>query len=346
MEFLHRAAALNPRGPQAWLELSVAYGLHGDADKAQAYLRRASFLAPQLPSIQWVVGNFYLLQGNTDESFRHFKVTLNGGHRYDGILFRTAWKAAGDGEKILRELIPPRLDTEFSYLEYLLSENKLSETMAVWERIASSPQKFEPNRVKRFMDRLFTARMLGEADQVWNDLRAKRLISSVYQPTAQNLIINGNFEEDIIDVGYDWRIGRIEGVQAASDEGNFHSPGHAMRIRFAGKANLSYWHVYQYIRVEPKRKYRLQAFLKTDGITTDSGPRLRVVDVYDPEQLTKFSESLTGSTRGWNQTILDFATVPTTELIMVSLARVPSTKLDNLIAGTVWLDDVTLTPLP
>jgi hypothetical protein len=30
----------------------------------------------------------------------------------------------------------------------------------------------------------------------------------------------------------------------------------------------------------------------------------------------------------------------------VSLARLPSDKLDNMIAGTVWLDDVSLTPLP
>ncbi|MBI4166750.1 MAG: hypothetical protein HY508_13565 [Acidobacteria bacterium] len=345
-EHLMRAAELSPRNVQVWLELSAAHGFQGDPEKAESYLRRADMMAPQIPAIQWVVGNFFLLQGNTDGAFKHFRMTLSGSHKYDSILFRTAWKSSEDGAKILDQLIPPRIDTEFGYLYYLLGEKKLSETSAVWKRIAAGPEKFDAGRVAGYLNRLFDTRKLAEATQVWNDLRNKGLISPAYQPTAQNLIINGNFEEVILNLGFDWRIAKVEGVRAGTDESTFHSPGRAMKVSFAGKANTSYWHVYQFVRVEPKQKYRLQAFLKIDGITTDSGPRLRVVDMYDPAKLTKFSESLTGTTRGWNQVILEFTTGPTTELLTVSLARLPSAKLDNMIAGTVWLDDVSLTLLP
>jgi hypothetical protein len=346
MEQLARAAEVSPRNVQVWLELSAAHGLQGDARNAEFFLRRADLLAPRIPTVQWVIGNFYLLQGNINESFKHFKVTLNGSRQYDGILFRTAWKSSDDGAKILDQLIPLQIETEFSYLYYLLRENKLSETVAVWKRIAAGPEKFDATRLGGYFNRLFEARMPSEATQVWNDLRDKGLITPAYQPSAQNLIINGNFEEAILKLGFDWRIDKVEGVQAGTDESNFHSPGRAIKVTFAGKANISYWHVYQFVRVEPKHKYRLQAFLKTAGITTDSGPRLRVIDSYDAAKLMIFSDSLTGTTRGWDQVILDFATGPATELIVVSLARLPSAKLDNLIAGTVWLDDVSLTPLP
>jgi len=346
MEHLRRATELNPRDPQAWLELSAAFGFQGNVAQAEACLRRADKLAPNLPSIQWVVGNFFLLQGNTDEAFKHFKVTLAGTPKYDQILFRTAWKASDDGKKILEELIPRQASTEFRYLHYLLGEKRLAEALAVWKRIAAGPETFPPTRATLLMDRLFAAHLAGDAMQVWNDLRRKGLIQPTYQPTAQNLLVNGDFEEDILNAGFDWRIASVEGVQVAPDGSNFHSPSRALQISFGGKSNLNFFGVYQFVKVEPNRAYRLKAFLKTDGITTDSGPRLRVYDAYDARQLQKFSESLTGTSGGWNQVVLDFTTGPLTELVIVGVARVPSSKLDNRIAGRVWVDDVNLVPLP
>ncbi len=346
MEHLQHAARLSPRNVQVWLELSAAHGFQGNSSEAEAYLRRADSLAPRLPSIQWVVGNFFLLQGNVDDAFKHFRVALDGGSRYDRILFRTAWKASEDGEKILKELIPHRTATEFSYLYYLLSDDKLPEALAVWQRIATRAEKFDPARVRSFMDHLIRARRAADAAGVWNYLRAQGLIAPTYQPSAKNLIINGNFEEDILNTGFDWRIAKVEGVHAVPDESTFHSPSHALRIIFPGKANLAYSGVYQFVRVEPNRKYRLQAHVKTDGITTDSGPRLRVADAYTPADLLLFSEDITGTSVGWNLVSLEFTTGPQTELIIVSVARQPSRKLDNLIAGKVWLDDVGLAPAP
>ena len=345
-EQLSRAAELSPRNVQVWLELSAAYGFQGDTQKAESYLRRADMLAPRIPAIQWVVGNFFLLQGNTDQAFRHFRMTLSGSHKYDFILFRTAWKSSEDSAKILAELIPYRTETEFSYLYYLLAGNKLPEALAVWKRIAASPQTFEAIQAAGFLNRLLADRRPADAAQVWNDLRDKGLLKPTYQPTPQNLMINGDFEEGLFDAGFDWRIAKVEGAQTIAHGDAFHSPSHSLRVAFDGKANLSFAPVYQFVRVEPNQKYRLQGYLKTDRITTDSGVRLRVHDSYDPAKLLVFSESYTGTTPSWSQVTLDFKSGPTTELIVVSLVRPPSKKLDNLIAGTAWLDDVSLTPVP
>jgi len=82
--------------------------------------------------------------------------------------------------------------------------------------------------------------------------------------------------------------------------------------------------------------------MKTECITTDSGPRLFVRDAYDPRALSKFSEDLKGDSTGWVPLLLDFKTASKTNWIVVAVVRVPSQKLDNLIAGKAWVDDVSL----
>lgn len=342
LRHLKRAAGLNPYDPQVWLDLGAALEFQGKTVEAEACLRRADFLAPGLPDYQWAIGNFFLLHGNVDEAFRHFKAVLDQTDRYDQILFSIAWKASGDAQKILTQLIPISVPAEFRYLFFLLAQGRFPEARSVWERIASSPEVFDPPLAGFYMEKLIAARRIDEAARVWNDLRTKGLIKPPEEPTARNLVVNGDFEEPILNFGFDWRMVPQDGVITSIDDTVFHSPGHSLLIQFRGKQNLAYQNVYQYVRVRPGRLYGLRAFMKTSEITTDSGPRLEVRDANDPGAIDKASENLTGSTTGWTPILLEFKTGPKTELIVVVVIRPPSQKFDNLIAGKVWLDDVSL----
>jgi hypothetical protein len=344
MQF-RRATELNPYDPQPWLELAAALTLHGKNSEAEACLRQADFVAPNIPAVQWPIANFYLLQGNIDQAFRHFRVVLAGTSTYDQSVFSTAWKASGDPTKILQELIPRHLPTEFSYLYYLLSQKRLDEAQPVWKRIISDPERFKPQQSAGYIDTLISARRPEEAYQVWTDLEKKGLIRYPVKGPEENLVANGDFEDEMVNMGFAWRIAAVEGVYAGLDTTTYHSPGHALLVQFTGKQNLDYWNVYQYVKVSPKSPYRLQAFMKTEDISTDSGPRLEVYDTYDPAALDRLSENLVGTSTGWTQVMLDFATGPKTQLIVVRLRRLPSRKFDNLIKGKVWLDDVQITPL-
>jgi hypothetical protein len=346
VEHFRRATELSPLDPRAWVDLAGALEFQGKISESEACLRRADFLAPNLPPFQWPIANFYLLHGNIDEAFRHFKVVLAGTSEYDRIVFSTAWKASGEPDKILEQLIPRRAATEFSYLYFLISGQRFTEAQAVWKRIMSGSEKFSAQQAAGYIDSLITARRPEEAYQVWRDLQSKGLARSAATGTQENLVANGDFEDELLNLGFDWRIAPVEGVYAGLDTATYHSPSHALLVQFSGKQNVNYRNAYQYVKVSPRRRYRLQALLKTESITTDSGPRLEVRDAYDSGALDKFSENMTESTNGWTSFILDFETGPKTELIVVGLARLPSRKLDNLIAGRVWLDDVRLTLLP
>jgi hypothetical protein len=345
MEEFRRAADLSPYDPEVWINLGGAAEFAGDVADAEKCLLRADQLAPRIPVYQWHIANFYLLHGNVREAFSHFRMVVAGTREYDPLIFHTAWKASDDPKQILQQLIPEDMAAEFSYLNYLVANKQIPESRPLWKRILGTPGKFYPQQASGYLDTLLGNKLPQEAFGVWRDLQKKGLVREDASGAGGDLITNGDFEDDILNMGFAWRITPVEGIYASLDTSTYHSPAHALLVQFPGKQNFGYRQTYQYVKVRPETSYRLEAFMKTDGITTDSGPRLEIRDAYDPASLDKLTDNLTGTTEGWAPLLLDFTTGPKTELVVLSLTRLQSQKLDNLIAGKVWLDDVQLSPL-
>lgn len=336
---LTMAAEKSPFNAQPWLDLGAAQELAGHIDDAEASLRRVDYLAPRLPQFQWAIANFFLLHGNVDESLRHFRIVLAGTPQYDGIIFSTAWKAVGNGDDILAKLIPNNVRAENSYLYYLVSQKKLDDAQRVWERIAASHESFGTQAVGPFIDALLGAQKPEEAYRDWMDLAHRGLVSAPSEPGS--LVSDGGFEGEIADFGFGWRVFPPPGVYAGIDTTNFHSGGHSLFIRFSGKENYLF-RVCEDVKVSPRESYRARAFLKTDNITTNSGPRLEVFYPYNPRGFDLFSDDLTGTNAAWTLLTLNFTTKPEMGLVDVCITRMPSDKLDNLISGRFWVDDVSV----
>ncbi len=340
----HDAVKANPYDPQAWINLAAAHEFQGETAKAEEDLRHASKLAPNLPIYQWTIGNYFLLHGNTQEAFRHLKVVLAGSRQYDRTVFNVAWKASGNAAYILQELIPNDLPAEFSYLKYLLTEQRFPDAEAVWKRIVANPETFDPHEASDYIDTLIKTGRVDAAYQAWTDLQARGFIRTAPGGPSVNLITNGDFEDPLLNMGFGWRIQDVPGVYAGLDTATFHSPGHSLSVQFTGNQNLNYHQVFQFVKVSPKHAYQLDAFMKTQGITSDSGPRIEVVDAYDPHALDKLTPEMTGTSGGWNPLNMDFTTGPKTKLLLVLLVRPASKAEDNTaITGKVWLDDVQIT---
>lgn len=344
IEELTSAVQASPLDAQPWLDLGAAQEVAGHIDEAEASLRRADYLAPRLPGFQWAIANFFLLHGNVDEALRHFRVVLAGTSNYDGIIFSTAWKAVGDGDQILDKVIPDSITPDFHYLYYLVGQKKLPEAQKVWQRIAANPDSFDPHQASPYMDALLASRQPDEAYQVWTDLQKRGLAAQSGE--AGNLVSNGDFESEIANFGFGWRIVQSPGVYVGLDSTTFHSGGHSLLIRFSGKDNPYYQGIYHQLRVTPGVSYRARVFMKTDGITTDSGPRLEVLDPNDLKALDVFSDQLTGTNAAWTLLSVNFTPKPNTHFVSICIARLPSQKLDNLISGRVWVDDVSLVEAP
>ena len=70
---------------------------------------------------------------------------------------------------------------------------------------------------------------------------------------------------------------------------------------------------------------------------------LCVADAESPERLTKQTEPLLG-TNAWTEIQTDFSVPPQTTLIEISVCRQRS-KYYSGLAGTAWVDAVTLKPV-
>jgi tetratricopeptide (TPR) repeat protein len=341
---LKESARLNPYDPQTWLDLAAALEMQGDAEGAEKCIRWADYLAPRQPEYQWSIANYFLLHGSVDEAFKHFRMILASPSEpyYYQTIFNMAWKASGDSNKILNELVPPG-DPQFEYMYFLIRMRQYSSADAVWNRIITDQNKFEPQLASGYIETLIALRKPEDAYHAWHVLRSKGVIAPTMEETPQNLIENGDFEQKPMNFGFGWRTSPIAGVYIGLDQTTFHSPAHSLLVQFGGKANCDFHNVAQLVLVKPDTEYELRAFMKTDHITTDSGVRLEIADHYDPHKLDKVTQNLVGTTPGWILISQNFRTSPQTHLIAVVLRRYPSEKFDNLIAGKAWLDDVTLT---
>ncbi len=338
---LKLAAEESPLDAQPWLDLGAAQELAGQTDEAEASLRRADYLAPSQPGFQWAIGNFFLLHGNVDESLRHFRVVLAGTPQYDGMIFSTAWKAVDNADEILAKVIPDKARAEISYMYYLAGKGKLNDAQKVWkERLANTQESYTASDVGHYIDILVADNLPDEAYHDWKDLEKRGLVVAPSEPG--DLVYDGDFETELTNYGFGWRIFPPPGTYIGLDSTTFHSGGHSLLVRFPGNANYLFRNVCEDVTVNPGDNYRARAFMKTDGITTNSGPRLEVFDPYDPKELDMLSDQLVGTNAAWALLSLSFSPKPKTHLVNVCITRMPSDKLDNLIAGKLWVDDVSV----
>jgi hypothetical protein len=124
-----------------------------------------------------------------------------------------------------------------------------------------------------------------------------------------------------------------------SDTGAF-----SLRIAFEGSHNLDFQHVSQRLVARPGR-VRLRARIRAAGITTDQGVGLRVLDVESASTLDFRSEPIRG-TQPWTTYEESFVVPTCSRLLEIQLIRERSRQIDNKIGGVVWVDELTLTPLP
>jgi len=341
---LEHATRLGPQRAIHWANLGEAYELDRRiADAARAY-ERAVALFPKSPQINWQFANFLIRDGNVRDAVVPLREAILGDPVLRTGAFDIAWRAGIPQTQVL-DIVPARRDILSAYLDYLVQTQRLDAAAEVWRRLLASPEPFDMDAAFRYFDALLLARRVDEMRTIWSDLARHDPARIPWQQSAANLIYDGAFERPILNGGFGWRTSPIEGATVSFDGRFAHEGSSALMIRFDGKHNLAFANVVQYVSVEPERSYRFLAYARTEGITTDSGPRIAIYDPLDRDALSIESENLSG-TSGWTEQELAFRTGTKTRLIAVQIVRRASRRLDHLIAGTLWLDDFSLIANP
>ncbi len=338
------ATRLGPHRADNWAGLGEALDLAGDHPGAVRAYQRAVELFPRSPDINWEFANFLLRSGDIAGAIAPLRIAMEGDPSLRIGVFDLEWRAGVPSDQILTTLSGGQ-DVLSAYLDYLDATGRIDAAGGAWQRLLASGEPINFDAACRYFDALLYAHRVDELTQVWSAFARHDPDRIRWQPNGANRITNGGFEEPMVNGGFGWRTTPIAGAEVSLDSETVHDDTRSLLVHFDGKHNLQFAHVVQYVIAEPDTRYRFVVYTRSEGITTDSGPRIAIYDAYDRAELAMETDSVLGTT-SWHEQRLEFRTGPKTKLLIVQVARPASRKLDNQIAGSLWLDDFSLTAVP
>ena len=331
-----KATYLNPYDARYWLDLAGAYQLLGQTREQGESVEDAVQADPTTPHVAWEAANFFLVQGDRERALRHFRVVLaNDPEAVDSTL-KICWRASGNATEMLDLALPPRADLYLSFLRLLVTNQDVVSAETVWTRLIGLGQTFSAKSALSFFGLLIAKQEVTVAKTAWQQLSIADPSLQRYLPSSENLVVNGGFEENMLNGGFDWWYQPHPQAALSIDTSESHSGTRSLSVTFDGHS-VPGAPVFQFVPVKPGTSYEFSAQLRTEDIDTASGPRFAIVDAY-----TNSSYLLTDDTLGttpWRLHEARFQTGPNTNLLVLKIVRDPATPL---IRGKLWIDDVKL----
>lgn len=345
-----QALALNPRLGQAWVDLADSCERAGRNSEAEAALENAFATRRYSPIIRWQAGNFFLRRGNLAKMYESFKIACEYDKSKLRIATEMAWKADPDHREILGKLIPDNIESNLNYLEFLIGRDELELARPVWQRCLKNeiPANFifKVSIGNDYIGRLLAKGRVEEALRVWDRSLAKAGAMQDSRFGAppnlpENLVWNGSFENEMLRGGFDWRYpADSREMQFLIDLHNRVEGLKSLRITFGG-ANLSFSHLSQIVPIFEPGAYNLDYYVRTDGLTTDQTPYFSIHGYPEAACAEGRSGNLPGMT-AWSKVSVPFIVKEGCKAVELTLRRDPSSKFDNRLKGSLWLDGVAI----
>lgn len=342
---LKRATQLNPYLATYWMDLAWVCEMAGETPCAIQGVANAVKLGPNVPQYRWVAANTYLRLGRTDAAAAEFRRLLELDPSYAPATFHLCLGTLQNPQFIEREILPVAKDPglKLAFLEFLSTNALLDQAHQVWQSIVDTRVRFAASRAMPYIENLLQAGRVDQAHDAWRDLEYLGVIPKPAADEANNMVFNGDFKHVPLNAGFDWRNPVAPYLALDFSDTTSQSGKLCLRVDFTVSRNEEYMPLYQLVAVAPRHSYLLTASVRSQDITSDSGPRLQVADAYRPQPAMAMSESTVGVTP-WHQIKLPFCTGPDTRLVRVALFRARGRTFPTEITGSFWLDNVAVVP--
>ncbi|MBW2605452.1 MAG: tetratricopeptide repeat protein [Deltaproteobacteria bacterium] len=311
----------------AWLKLAQTEIVLGNPDKARTILQFSDELTRDIFRWKWeqtLLANELemedLLLGDINFTVKHGIKVQDAFQLLDGYL----------DKNVTRAIQVLDMDNLIPCLEWMMRWGRADDAKIVWQEITASGIQNEEVRLK-YIHFLVSQKQVKQAA----DIRRQRVENA-------DGITNAGFENEITHQGFDWRY-------TANQKGKWtirrtlsgaSSGEHCLKIRFEGKENISFGHLYQIVPVDPMTPYRLTYHWRSRDLTTDQGPFVGIYG-YDSKGFSVKGAMMLG-THGWQKQVIEFTAPKDCHAVVVRLHRRPSHRFDSKIAGRLWLDDFRL----
>jgi len=331
-----KASELNPYSSTIWLDLAQAQYASGKRELTDIAIRKALAVDPTTPDTAWSAANFFLIEGDTADALKQFAIVLRQEPSLVDPALSVCWQSLHNAGPI--ESILPRNPTVYlAFIKLLVSIGELEPAEQVWSAFMQLDNVPDYHACLFYIDALLHAGDVAQASNAWRQLAARSAaVKAYFQP--DNLVMDASFTDEILNSAFGWRFAPRPQISAALDRTEFHSGGRSIRLIYDGSGSDA--GISQYIAVKANTKYRLSAWVKSDGLETANGPALALTDGYGNQVLGATEE--TAGTTGWHRVETDVVTGPDTKLLILTILRRPG---ETHIEGKFWVDDIVLQPL-
>ena len=333
--YLQRAVDLNQFVARFWFDLAAAYYVAGDLPGQQHAIEQATASDPRTPEVAWEAANFYLVQGRTDDALQQLGVVLQNTSEPLRPALQLGWRTTHNIDKVLA-ITPNKPAALLELLQVMISNQRIDEAEAVWQRLASLHQWVDPKQLASWIGFLVLQGRPEDANNVWQQLIEMDPELKGYASPG-NLLSNGGFERELLDGGFDWQFQANSEVNFALDTTQLYGGTRSLRITFPGSP-VQDTGLLQWVAVRPDSTYSFSAYVRSEELLTSSGPRFEIVEPYTRERLF-LADDILGS-NSWMRVTGDFHTGSKTKLVALRIVRVPA---NSVIKGQMWIDDVSVT---
>lgn len=340
---LQRATQLSPDETRYWTALAFACEFEGEAACADKAIARSLALSPMVPQVHWEAASFYLRINRQESALNQFRRLVELDPNYDGPVFRASLGATESPNAVYQNVVTPAASPKLklAYVEFLANNGHGNSAFHVWQELAAGGLHLKFSLADPYLEHLIDARRYQQAMAVWRDLIHQGIVQQAAGKDPANLVFNGGFEQVPLNAGFDWRYNEVPYVAVDFRDRHAYKGKYSLQLDFTDVENHQDEPVYQFVPVAADQAYELTAYIRSANITSDSGPRLRVVDPECPKCLDASSKATVGTTP-WHKVVLDFHTGPNTRVVRLSVWRPRSLNYPAEILGTLWLDQVSI----
>jgi len=326
----------NAASARRWSDLGGAYLEAGQPEKGKYCFLRAAELAPNSDETWFTLAHFYIDLEQSRNALPYLGRILSSTNKAEIVFNDFDRLKLGVNEIAANGGMPAEPRIAEAYFRHVLKAGDLANAREAWDWL--KPQSPSDQLAEQYIHFLLAKGLLSEASAAWSyqlGMREPGFGKTIF-------IFNGGFEREPSGPLFDWRVNLNEHVEVSRDEGMAVSGHSTLRTVFDGKINLTYQGVWQRVFL-PRGAYRFEALVRTAGITTDEGIGFRVLDTQSSNRALVETERVTGNS-DWKKLEGRFVVDSPVKLVEIQITRRPSLRFDSLIAGTAWIDHVSLAP--
>jgi tetratricopeptide (TPR) repeat protein len=343
------ATQLSPYDATNWLDLASVCDAAGRPAERDQALESAIAAEPNNPDVADEAANYYLTAGNLPRALSLLRLALLRDPSSSPSFFPPFLRATHNPQLLLDHAIPPDPHVLLDFLRIMVDQHQSTGAAQTWQRLLStvqataqpaSPQQsstatFQPQQTLFYFDYLLRDHDAAAFAADWKELAQVSPSLRAYLPT-QNLIVNGSFEHPILDAGLDWKFEPVAHITSVIDNSTAHSGSRSLSLTYDGEpAYQAGWR--EYVPVKSGATYKFTAWIKSEDLTSSSGPRFVLTDSFNDSVLLLTQDIL--DTHPWQQVEGQVHVPSGTSLVTVTITRSPA---NTRISGKAWIDDLSI----